>query len=148
LTIVRKQRRLKQGQTGKGNEASWQSLLGLRDGVVEALDEVHASPEQLVIGNVLSCPSPQYLVHRVSFVTPEFPVFEVRVMDRVRKGENPFVGYIERKTQRLEGAVVALMSEADAMEHIERNRTRMSGGITIEDELRLCIDKARDKPCG
>jgi hypothetical protein len=118
------------------------------DGAVEALNEVHASPEQLIVGNALGSPSPQYLVHRVSFVTTKFPVFQVGIVDRLRKGENPFVGYVECMTQRLEGAVATFMSEANALEHIERNRIRMSSGIAAEDELRLCIDKTRDEPCG
>src|ERR1700722_6656901 len=90
-TIVRKQRRLRQGRTRKGGDASWQSLLGPWNGVVKALNEVHASPEQLIVGNALSSPSPQYLVHRVSLVTPKFPVFNVRVVDRLSQDENSFV---------------------------------------------------------
>jgi hypothetical protein len=74
----------------------------------------------------------------MSFVTPEFPVFDIRVVDRLRKNQDPFVGYIERETQRLEGAVVALVPETGALEHIKRNRIRMSSGITVEDELRFC----------
>ena len=66
----------------------------------------------------------------------------------MREGKNAFVGYIECKTQRLEGAVAALMSESHAMEHIERNRLRMSGGVVVKDELRFCIDKAGNEPRG
>src|SRR5580698_4007651 len=84
----------------------------------------------------------------MSFVTSEFPIFDIRVVDRLRKKENPLVGYIERETQRLEGAVVALVPETRALEHIERNRIRMSGGVAIEDELWLSIDETRDEPCG
>ena len=118
------------------------------NGVVEALDEVHASPKQLIVGEVLGSPSPQYPVHRVSFVTSEFSVFQIGVVNRLRKGKNTFVGYIEGETEHFKGATVTFVSEADALEHIKRNRIRMSGGITVKDELRLGIDKARDEPCG
>jgi len=48
----------------------------------------------------------------------------------------------------LPGLWKTLVPETRAMEHIERNRIRMSSGTAIEDELWLRIDETRDEPRG
>ena len=63
--------------------------------MIEALNEIHPAPEQLIVRNILRCPSAQYLVHRMSFGTAELSVFQVGIVDRLFNGEDFVVGYIE-----------------------------------------------------
>src|SRR5271168_5195269 len=82
----------------------------------------------------------------MSFGTAKLFVFQVGIVYRLLNGEDFVVGYIECEAQSFKGAPVSFMAKADTLEHVKRNSIPVRGGAGIEDELRFCIDEARDEP--
>ncbi len=63
--------------------------------MIEALNEIHPPSEQLIVRNILRCPSTEYLVQGMSFGTAKLAVFQVGIVYRLLNGEDFVVGYIE-----------------------------------------------------
>src|SRR5713101_6530088 len=115
-------------------------------GVIDALDQFHASPQQFVIGQILPCPAIQDLVEAKSLHPAELLVAQVGIMDDLRDPPHPRIANGEFFAQSLEGTVLAAMPESLRMKHVKGNRLGMRAGIIAEDEARFGINEPTDEP--
>src|SRR4051812_10722686 len=88
--------------------------------MVEPFDQLHSAIEKLLIRNSLSSPTLEHLVDPITFLAAEFAVRKVRIVNDF--GNNLYlpVANPEFLLQCLEGAVLAMVSKAALVKHIER----------------------------
>src|SRR5258708_12102146 len=67
-------------------------------------------------------------------------------MNRLRDKPQPGIFDTEALHECFKGAVVAHVTEAPSVEHVERNCVRMVTWVFVESELRVRIDVAQDQP--
>src|SRR3981081_1653344 len=67
-------------------------------------------------------------------------------MNRLRDKTQPRILNTEALHECFKGAVVAHVTEAASIEHVERNCVGMAPWVFVENELRVRIDVVHDQP--
>src|SRR5258708_17125542 len=120
----------------------------LSDSVVQPFDHLHAPAQDLFIGHGLSVPSVSNAIAYQRLSPAKMFIGQVGIMNRLRHQHDPLVFDGEALYQSFKSAVVAHVTEAAGVEHIERNCFGMAPRVFIKNELCLRIDVAQYQPGG
>src|SRR5262245_42994065 len=106
-----------------GSWSRWTSAVMARLGqrLVETLNQLHASPQQLRVSHALMSPADQHAIEADAFDAAEFRVAKVGVMDDPGDRRDARIAKRERPAQRLERAVVAAVAKSVWKKRVERH---------------------------
>src|SRR5215467_14523329 len=114
--------------------------------LVQALDQVHPSFQEVIVRQVLLCPASQNPVQSLTFGSTELIVAQIGVMNDLRYPPYPAVADRELFGQSLEGTILASMTEPLRAEHVKRDSVRVHAWLGTEDESCLGVNEAANQP--